>query len=154
VFDDAVTNRAAALASAVTEEFGLVGLNGIDFIARDGVPYPLEVNPRWCASMELVERASGVSVFATHAAACAEGRLPASAAFAMPRSAVIGKAIVFARADRCMGDTRAWLGDDTVRDVPQPGRRIPTGSPMCTVFATGPDVAACREALIRRAHLI
>ena len=29
---------------------------------------PIEINPRWSASMELVERAHGVSVFGVHAA--------------------------------------------------------------------------------------
>ena len=67
--------RATALADAVTEAFGLRGLNGLDFIARDGVPLPIEVNPRYSASMELVERATGSSLFAIHADACA-GRLP------------------------------------------------------------------------------
>ena len=40
--------RATALADAVTEAFGLRGLNGLDFVARDGVPLPIEVNPRYC----------------------------------------------------------------------------------------------------------
>ena len=70
-----IAAAAARLAGAVTEAFGLVGVNGIDFIARDGVPWPIEVNPRYTASMELVERAHGVSVFALHARACA-GELP------------------------------------------------------------------------------
>jgi predicted ATP-grasp superfamily ATP-dependent carboligase len=102
--------------------------------------------------MELVEHAHGASVFGAHAAACADGRLPDDAVFATQRSAapVIGKAIVFARADVCVGDTRPWLDDPTVRDVPPPGRRISKGSPICTVFATGADAASCREALIRR----
>ena len=47
-------HRLAAVAAA---EFHLVGVNGIDFIERSGVPYPIEINPRWSASMELVERA-------------------------------------------------------------------------------------------------
>ena len=47
------------MADAVTRDFGLVGLNGIDFIARAGVPWPIEVNPRYSASMELLERRCG-----------------------------------------------------------------------------------------------
>ena len=58
---DALVRNAAELARAIAEEFDLVGVNGIDFVARDGVPYAIEVNPRWSASMELVERAYGVS---------------------------------------------------------------------------------------------
>ena len=151
-FEEALMTDAVALASAVAEEFGLVGMNGIDFIARDGVPYVVEVNPRWCASMELVERVCGVSVFGAHAAACADGRLPDPVARRGP--AVVGKAIVFARGDACVGDPRSWLADRVVRDVPHPGQRIPQGSPVCTVFAWGADAAACHAALAARAQRI
>ncbi len=151
-FEDALMADAAELASAAAEEFGLVGVNGIDFIAQDGVPCAVEVNPRWCASMELVERVYGVSVFGAHAAACADGRLPDPVARRGP--AVIGKAIVFARGDVCVDDPRAWLADRVVRDVPHPGQRISEGSPICTVFASGADPAACRAALAARAQRI
>ena len=59
--DAALVDAACAMARAISEEFDLAGVNGIDFVARDGVPWPIEVNPRWSASMELVERALRVS---------------------------------------------------------------------------------------------
>ena len=107
-------DTASALASAVTEEFGLVGVNGIDFVVRDGVPYAIEVNPRWCASMELVERAYGFSVFDAHASACTAGALPDFDLREPPGAgwkgpAAFGKAVVYARRDVAVGDTRAWL---------------------------------------------
>jgi predicted ATP-grasp superfamily ATP-dependent carboligase len=150
---DAVADAACALAQAVAERFGLVGLNGIDFIVRDGLPYPVEVNPRWCASMELVERLYGLSMFGLHQAACAEGALPAFDLGPARRVGVaIGKAIVFARHTIVMGDdTRHWTEDGTIRDVPRPGERIAAGQPVCTVVATAGDAARCRAALVRRA---
>ena len=66
----------SAIAGAVTEAFGLVGLNGIDFVLREGEPYVLEINPRYSASMELIERGGRLSVFEAHVAACG-GDLPA-----------------------------------------------------------------------------
>jgi predicted ATP-grasp superfamily ATP-dependent carboligase len=157
--DDALVAAAAALAEAASHEFGLVGVNGIDFVARDGIPYPIEVNPRWCASMELVERAYGLSVFGAHASACAAGTLPD---FDLARArrharAALGKAVVFARHDVTVGDTRAW-SDDTdddappcVRDIPRTGTRIGAGRPICTVFADASTAAACYAALVARA---
>jgi predicted ATP-grasp superfamily ATP-dependent carboligase len=134
---------AGALAQAVTEQFGLVGLNGVDFIARDGVPYPIEVNPRYSASMELVERANGLSLFELHRAAC-EGTLPAG----LPAlRAVAAKAIVFARRDVIVGDTLRWTAGGDVADVPQPGERIRAGHPICTIFAGGADSDACVQRL-------
>jgi uncharacterized protein len=153
--DDALVAAACAIACAVAERFDLVGVNGVDFVAADGVPYPIEVNPRWCGSMELVERAYDLSMFETHAAACAQATLP-EFDLVHARQAVIaaGKAIVFAREDVTMGDTRPWLADPTVRDVPHPGERIAEGHPICTVLAQGADAAACYGALVRRASRI
>jgi uncharacterized protein len=147
--------RGVELAAALTQIFGLVGVNGVDFIARSGRPYPVEVNPRYTASMELVERAYGLSVFDIHARACA-GDLPAFELFrarAVDREAV-GKAVVYARRDTTVGDTRRWLGDDTVRDIPAPGERILRGHAVCTVFARARDAAACHRALEARAAAV
>jgi hypothetical protein len=153
--DRALVTRARELVAAVAEELGVIGVNGIDFVARAGVPYPIEVNPRFSASMELVERAYGLSVFGLHANACAAGALPAFDMMrARRRAGAVGKAIVFARHDVVAGNTRDWLGDSSVRDVPWPGEHLQRGRPVCTVFADGRDSAACHAALVRRAERI
>src|SRR5262249_47982925 len=144
--DDDALDRACGVAAAVGEEFGLVGVNGIDPVVRDGVPYPIEVNPRWCASMELVERAYGVSVFGTHAAACRDRRLPGFDLTAARRDmAAVGKAVVFARRDFAIGDVRAGLASlvdsGDLRDIPPAGTAIRTGRPVCTVFAAARNAA-------------
>jgi predicted ATP-grasp superfamily ATP-dependent carboligase len=149
----ALARRAEALAAATTEAFGLVGLNGIDFVARDGVPWPVEVNPRYSASMELVERVHGVSLFGLHAEACC-GRLPAAGALGRPAARVAGKGIVYATDEVIMGHLRRWWCDADVRDVPRPGERMATGQPICTVFAEGATEADCRAALAARAALV
>jgi len=153
--DSRLVDAASALASAVSDEFGLVGVGGIDFIVHDGQPHVLEVNPRWSASMELVERAHGISVFAAHASACCDHVLPT---FDLHRARqgneTHGKAIVFARREVIVGDTRAWIEDTSVRDVPRPGERIAAGHPVCTVFAEGLDETACYAALVRRAERV
>jgi predicted ATP-grasp superfamily ATP-dependent carboligase len=153
--DDVLGHAACALASAVAEEFDLVGVNGIDFIARDTRPFAIEVNPRWTASTELAERACGLNVFAAHADACSLGALP-DLDFAAARSPAqaLGKAIVFAREDVTIGDPSKWLGDSSVRDVPHAGERIRSGRPVCTVFAAGRDDAACYAALVCRAERV
>jgi predicted ATP-grasp superfamily ATP-dependent carboligase len=151
--DGALVHAACALACAVAAEFDLVGVNGIDFVERGGVPYAIEVNPRWSASMELVEHAYDLSVFGAHAAACVAGALP-EFDLVRARSGAwsVGKAVVFARRDVTVGDTRAWLEDASVRDVPHPGETIRAGRPVCTVFAASRDGAACHAALVRRAQ--
>ena len=97
--------RATRLADAVTRRSGCAGLNGLDFIARDGVPFPIEVNPRYSASMELVKRARTCSLFALHRDAC-DGRLPAAG----PRPPACSARPSSTRAaDVVMGALAAWV---------------------------------------------
>jgi predicted ATP-grasp superfamily ATP-dependent carboligase len=135
----------------VTDEFGLVGLNGLDFIASEGVAYPIEVNPRYSASMELVERASRSepSLFALHEGACA-GVLPPRVA--RPRS-VWGKAIVFARRDVMVRGGRVWRRIGAA-DLPHAGELIRKGRPVCTVFAHADDLRRCYRQLVQAAMLV
>ncbi len=147
-------DSALQVARRVVGDFDLVGLNCIDFVARDGVAIPIEVNPRWSASMELVERTHGVSVFGLHSTACATGELPPFDPTRAKSNTVAGTAIVFARHDVTCGDTTAWLGDSTIRDVPHPGEQIPEGRPVCTIFAAGANPDACYDGLVARANRV
>ena len=148
----AAWRTACDIASAVTEEFGLIGINGVDIIEHDGVPFAIEVNPRWTGSTELFERLHGASVFRLHADACQAGVLPDAGVMHAAPSVAAGKAIVFARAAVTIGDTQPWLDDGDVRDVPHPGERMSAGQPVCTVFASGRDAEDCRSALVGRAR--
>jgi predicted ATP-grasp superfamily ATP-dependent carboligase len=146
---------AVALVDAVAAEFSLAGVGSIDVIASEDGLQPVEVNPRWSASMELVERARGISMFALHADACVKGTLPEFDVSApSEQGALHGKAIVFARQDLVVTGTRAWLKDPDVRDVPHEGERIAAGQPICTVLATGSDDEICYQKLVERAALI
>ena len=153
--DSALLRNATALAHAVAEDFGLIGINGIDFISRDDGLYPVEVNPRWCASVELVERAHGVSAFAAHAQACTAGALPLfDGVTAPPIGRSIGKAVIYAQQEGAVADTTPWCMNPDVRDVPRPHTRFAPGDPVCTVFAEGPTPEACRLGLEQQATRI
>jgi predicted ATP-grasp superfamily ATP-dependent carboligase len=147
--DDTLLGAIAA-AQALTRGFGLRGINGIDFIARNGTAVVIEVNPRWTAAVELVERSLGLSLFAAHAAAV-EGSLPQ-----LPRSGegVFGKAVVFAPSDCVVPVTDSWLADTTLADVPSSGTAMPRGAPICTVFASAASGGCCYDALRARADAI
>src|SRR5215471_6048249 len=64
------------LATTLTQAFGLVGLNGIDFIVNGEHLSILEVNPRYSASMELAEEALVVPLLLWHIAGCRRQSLP------------------------------------------------------------------------------
>ena len=145
--------HATRLSAAVTELFGLVGVNGLDFVTVDGTPQAIEVNPRYTASMELVERAHGLSIFGIHARACA-GELPDFDLAGSHLPGVFGKAVVYARRDVMPEHTHHWLDDADLGDVPPSGEWIARGRPICTIFARARTVAGCHAALARRARAL
>ncbi len=144
----------ARAVQVLAARFGLRGLNGLDFVLSDGVPYLLEVNPRYTASMELIEEGEGLSLFALHRAACLEGRLPeagsAGAGSAGARS-WLAKGIVYAtRALRI--ETTAPFTALEARDIPRPGVRVRAGAPLCTLVVRAAGREACLGALLERAE--
>jgi uncharacterized protein len=147
-----LARRGAAIAAALTRACGLVGVNGIDVIVnRDGV-VAIEVNPRYTAAMELLERRDSLSVFRAHVAGCTR-RLHALV-LPLPATTAAGKGIVFARRAVRIGASERWLCDPDIGDVPPPDRIIPAGSPICTVFATASTMDACHARLVERAERI
>lgn len=141
--------RLAEMCQFLTERYGLVGLNGVDFVAAGAEAVPIEVNPRWTAAMELLEWATGCSLFALHLEGCA-GRCPPP----LPAwTGYFGKAVVYGVAPGVWRFAGDWAAAG-LRDVPQPGAPVAAGRPVCTVLAAGPDRDACLAALVARAAAI
>jgi len=134
---------------AITREFHLVGVNGMDFILKGGAVYPLEVNPRYTASMELAERAYGINIFDAHVAAC-QGRLSAFDLGAQSAPDFLGKAILFATGDLVFHNPRWWY-ERGARDLPFEGEHIARGKPICTVFSRGRTRPECYDGLTKAA---
>jgi predicted ATP-grasp superfamily ATP-dependent carboligase len=146
-----VLDQVRRIAAFLTREYGLRGVNGIDFILRGSQVCVIEVNPRYSASMELIESAHELPVFRTHLQAALHGELPA---FRIERVSdsrqFIGKAILFADRNAVAPDVKRWL-DNEVKDVPRPGDRWRKGDPICTVLAKGATFEETVTTLIRRA---
>lgn len=145
----AIAARLQVLVGGLADAFGLVGVGGADFILADEEPVILEVNPRYTGSMELIERATGASIFETHLRAT-EGALPDPPPVRVA-GGYWGKAIVFARQAVIMGDPEPWL-QRGICDVPHAGDRIEAGQPICTVIAHGKTREACLAGLTTRAQ--
>jgi len=151
-------DRAAwqALGDALVEDFRLRGVFGVDAVVRDGVPWPVEVNPRYPASVEVLERALGVPALALHRAAFTGG--PASAPAPTVVTTVWGKAILCARRNLIFPAEGPWeevlrapQGDNSpFADIPAAGEMIESSRPVLTLCAAGTDVADC-EARLRKA---
>jgi predicted ATP-grasp superfamily ATP-dependent carboligase len=143
----ALAGAARSICVHLADAFGLRGLFGVDLVWDGERAWVVEVNPRPTGSLECVEAAHEVGVFAAHLEGCA-GRL-SSGPGATPRRAA-GKAILFARRDARVGDTRGWP-ERGIRDVPHPGERIGAGRPICTLVSAGESPEAVLADLETRA---
>lgn len=127
----------------LAQRFDLRGVFGIDMVMDfQGVLWPVEINPRYTAGVELLERATGMAALADH---------PAEAPDSGPH-ALHAKAIVFARKDSVTPDLYAMYPRDRIADVPMPGEKVPAGRPICTLFATGTTRDACVAKLRQEAN--
>lgn len=144
-----LVDRIRQVVSAMTREFHLVGINGIDFILKGKIVYPLEINPRYTASMELAEQAYDLNIFKIHLDAC-RGRLPDFDLLACPDAGCFGKAILFASQALIFHDPRLWF-DQGARDLPYAGEHLAQGKPVCTVFSRGQSRSECLDRLTRAA---
>ncbi len=149
------------LGDLLVREFRLAGLFGIDAVrSRDGRPALLEVNPRYTASVEIIERIKHRPLLDLHRAVFDQRVItwidPATSA-----SGTHGKATVYARRDLTFPPEGPWQGaftqpTDAVEyaDIPHPGDIIPRGRPVLTVFASAPFDVACTDALLRKVQAL
>ena len=144
------------LGDVLAEYFGLRGLFGIDLIsARDGL-WMIEVNPRYTASIEVLERAYSFNAIAMHVEACRDRQLP------LPTTSIQGrrwgKAIVYAKRSQPMtADMLLRLRElnrsamcPIVADLPRAGTTIAREHPAVTLFADGEDRSIVFAELARR----
>ena len=123
---------------------GIVGVWGADFILHsDGTPWVIEVNPRYTASMEVVERATGQSAVGLHLLACCERRLPQEAP--RPPARILGKAYLYAPTgvmpdERWTSSVHQLASQRQAADIPFPGVPIAQGFPVTSLFAWGTSV--------------
>jgi len=138
-----VAGRVLELGQCLTTR-GLRGVFGLDLVVCDaGIPWLLEVNPRYPASLELLELVQGCSLLTG----------PRRSTAAQPANAFVAKGIVYASRPMRAVDLRPLAGQTTdwsvprLTDIPWPGTEIPAGWPICTVFASAASAAMCRAEL-------
>jgi predicted ATP-grasp superfamily ATP-dependent carboligase len=150
-------SQLVSLGNLLAGRYQLVGLFGVDFIRAAGGLWLIEVNPRYTASIEVLERATGHSFLALHAAACDRGTVPN----APPPNAAIfaGKQIVYARHsgpipakfDQLVDELNPPSQPPGIADLPRRDERIIAGQPVATVFAEGGSPAEVKTSLSQRA---
>ena len=142
------------LAGFLTHEYGLIGVNGIDFILSNGRVYLTEVNPRYSASMEIIEIAYGLPVFHLHVQSILNGVLPGFDLEAESEGRKsFGKGCIYAEKDITVPNTDGWDARG-IRDIPESGEKIRKNGPVCTVIAESQTREEVLKELIRRANAL
>jgi len=160
---DGVRDQLQQIGVVLVKASGLRGLFGVDFVWEDGVPWLVEINPRYTASVEVLERATGRMLLAEHVASCLGDRDSPPRGMSRERQTklMVGKQIVFAPHDLTISSgTPPWNSLGTLdenpwlADIPAVGSRIARGWPICTVFAEGSTAEQCRSLLAARRESI
>jgi len=146
-----VEDRWRAIGRALAQAFPLVGLFGVDAIQTGDEIWPVEINPRYTASTEVLEWAGGFSAVALHVAACRSGEQNEAWSTPAPRDCGwYGKAILFAphacmvpdafvEAACAQNSSTLW---PRVADIPHAGTILPAGSPVLSCLAAGESQSA------------
>ena len=148
--DDAgLQSKLEAALARLVPAFALRGLASLDFIAVDGAPQFLEINPRPSASMALHANAWPGGLMRAHVEA-AQGRLPETSAVHL--RGLRGTEILYARRAGTLNATlTAQLAAATdCHDLPAAGTQFAPADPVCSVSAQGSDVPAVQRALAER----
>jgi len=156
-----VRQRIERLGQVLARGLSLRGLFGVDCILRDGTPWPVEVNPRYTASVEVLEHAVPVAALSWH------GRVFHSARFEQPpdvpsATSFVGKAILFARVRLTFPVNGPWEKTLAFRgpphdlpafaDIPRAGECIQKGQPILTCFVRAESETACFGSLRQMAE--
>lgn len=145
--DEEETEALTDIGQRLHAAFGLVGYFGVDAVrGADGRIRVVEVNPRYTASIEVLEYA-----------ACRSGRTNAGAG-------MIGKAILFADKAMRFPASGPWQSDlnnppavdhlPEYVDIPLPDTPIEPGQPILTLFVRGDDEAECHSKLRQKAAML
>lgn len=130
--------EARALVAHLARAFGLRGLNGVDGVLAGGRIWPVEVNPRWTAAMELLE--PGPAPADPRPAAGEPGPVPAEPGSAASAGATDppGSATLFVDHRRaCLGEADAAEGPSRSRAARRWWSSLPLDPPSSEETAPG-----------------
>jgi uncharacterized protein len=149
-------------ASKLSRDTGLRGLWGIDFILSDGIPFPVEVNPRYTAAIEILELGLGLSCMSLHRDCFEKTSFSTKLIESKDCSMLVGKAIYYAPHHINIPHSGPWDEDlagafdpwrvPAYADIPEAGSIIEAGFPVLTLFAKGSTATDCIRGLQSRAE--
>jgi predicted ATP-grasp superfamily ATP-dependent carboligase len=162
--ESALQQQLERLGTAVAAGCELRGLFGVDYVLRDGVPFPVEVNPRYTASVEILELATGLPVLHLHRGVFDLDEPSTPRAIPSRATLIIGKGIMFATKQLSIPTDGPWLTTlcrpprpwdvPAFADLPSAGQVIKAGRPILTLFSKSESLDTCFVELRSRAEEI
>jgi predicted ATP-grasp superfamily ATP-dependent carboligase len=146
----AIDTQLEQLGALLHARLRLRGLVGADVIIADDRLWLIEINPRYTASVEVIERFSGVHALAGHVAAFQSNasRAEQDSPAISPVSMVHGKAILFAKRDLTISPAlHEWAMNHStwktpreiaLADIPAASEHIAAGHPVLTALISAP----------------
>lgn len=122
-----------AHAERLAASSGCRGTLGIDFVLGEK-PYTIELNPRFQATLDTVEMATGENLFSAHVQAC---RGVFTGTVSKPHQYAVRR-IIFAGRDMTLRENLACLFP-AVADIPFPGTFFEEGQAVISVYGWGPS---------------
>ena len=161
LLDESSLRQWTKIGECLADRFSLIGLFGVDAIVGGGEIWPVEVNPRFTSSVEILERAGAPSAVGLHVDAC-RGNLWHERADWCQTDQIAGKLIIFAQravqAGQNFSSFVARSVEDADRpmlaDIPCQGERIAAGRPVVTVLTDGRSRREVAEKLKSRAEMV
>lgn len=155
-----VTAQIQQVGNVISQACGLRGLFGIDLISDGQTAWLIEVNPRYTASMELIEYARQIPLIDWHRRACiAADPSPIALAAADVADQFCAKVILYADHPARGLDLSAEiprtisLGElPSLADIPTAGSEIVAGQPVFTCLGTHTQPAQLLTDLTARAQ--
>ncbi len=130
--------------SSLVNEFGLIGLNSVDFILENNQCYVLEVNPRPSASMQLYD----ANLIIGHINSCLNKLLDIT----INLKEYCAYQIVFAETNLIIKKNIQW--PKWTADIPHEGVLINTGMPICSIIARGKSEQQVLDKLLLKQQLV
>jgi uncharacterized protein len=154
-------HKLTRLGNLLSENFQLTGLFNVDFVRTETQLWPVEVNPRYSASIEVLERVSGQHHIDLHVQACVHSKLPDAPSFSGGNNYAC-KAVVYARRDGIIPPALDQLVTEWnfagqppgIADLPRVGDSFTSGQPVVTVMAAGRNLAEVEDQLRQRCSIV
>jgi predicted ATP-grasp superfamily ATP-dependent carboligase len=134
----------------IANDFGLVGVFGIDFVLHQAIPWLVDINPRIPASAEIIEEAYRVqdpnfTIVSAHLDACLGGKLPSYPwSFLRPPRNLFSKRVIYSISPQPLRVNQKLLERllrrEDVTDLPRLGSEILPGHPFLTLHSSATDL--------------